>query len=81
MKTVKTYGDGPLLSKGEYEVWIAADSDEVLPSYHVINTTTGVVEFKNENLFFVRDWFDHFLGDDKKLQAVEDEIVANFRKN
>ena len=47
--------------KGNYDVQVGALKEEDLPIYLVVNRDTGVVEFFNENLFFIKDWLNHFV--------------------
>jgi hypothetical protein len=66
------------MSRGDYDVFVASlkDLDE-LPTYAIINRTTGVVEYTNENLNIVRDWLSAFAGQkDFALQAEAGQILG-----
>lgn len=64
------------LSLGDYDVHVAVltiDGKDDLPQYAIVNRTTGVIEFTQSNLFYVKDWLKTFLSPDNK-EATADVI-------
>lgn len=59
MKKPIIYGDS-IYEKGPFKLFVAAKSEEELPTYIVLNTTTDVIEFTHEVLALNIDWMDHF---------------------
>jgi len=47
--------------KANFNVYIASAKEDELPIYMCMNRDTKVVEFFNENLFFVKEWLAHFV--------------------
>lgn len=61
MKQPTIYSKVENLSRGDYDVFVASIKEDELPMYTVINRTTGVVEYTNENIQFIKDWLQHFV--------------------
>lgn len=82
MKEPFIYGQVSLedLAAKEYDVFKAAESEDILPTYAVINRRTGVVEFTTENASFALDWLAHFTGDKREAEPNFEALVAQSAK-
>jgi hypothetical protein len=58
LKTPIIYSTGPIFAQGDYDVFVGALEENKLPTYVVINRTSGVVEFTHEVTLAYKSFLD-----------------------
>jgi hypothetical protein len=59
MKQPIVYSNGPIYSRGVYDVFIGALNEDALALYFIQNRDTKVIEYSTEVSIQYRGWLDH----------------------
>lgn len=79
----KTAGgeNAPVFAQGDYDVFVGALKEDLLPLYVVINRTSGVVELTTEVTGHYKDWLNHFAPVDNGQVPLELQGGLNMARN